>query len=500
MTLDHEAALIEALLAEGIPLDGHVQHLDPDEYARRQADKADNEAHWQAILGEQHRTNGHRPAIAVPDDPTPERPTPLPTLPDHFWTARPHLQQIRQAAHANTRSCDVAFHTVLARLAAMGCHWMHADTGVGGLASLNYYVAIVGDSGAGKSSGQGTGRNLLPAPAFLPFADEQPIGTGEGLAEAYMGDVEEERPGKGNRTRTIRVRAQVRNNALFYVDEGETIAKLVERAGTTIGESLRRAWTGQTLGQRNGRSETTRIIERGSYRMGIIIGFQPSTAGPLLADAGAGTPQRFLWCATADPTIPDDAPEWPGPLDVDPRLVAPGSGPHVITFAPAIRAEIRAVDLARARGELTVGNPLNSHEGLARVKVAALLAQLDGRLGVAVDDWELAKVVWDTSCAVRDAVVEQVAAAAARTEQERADAYVAVQERVTVARSSAEAKAVRIAGLIADHVRQAGVLSRSDARRKLALRDRHLFGEALESAARLGWVVVGEKLTPGKVE
>jgi hypothetical protein len=71
-------------------------------------------------------------------------------------------------------------------------------------------------------------------------------------------------------------------------------------------------WIGETLGQANAREETTRHVPDGSYSLGIVIGYQKDTAQDLLKDAAPGTPQRFLWCAATDPTVPDIAPEHPG--------------------------------------------------------------------------------------------------------------------------------------------------------------------------------------------
>jgi hypothetical protein len=184
-----------------------------------------------------------------------------------------------------------------------------------GKAPLNLFVAPIGSSGRGKSTGISVAMDLLPVPEYLQaadgFRDGLPLGSGEGIAEAFMGEV----PVKGENSRTVKRREQVRHNVLLLVDEGEAFAKWLERSGSTHGyTTLRSAWGGETIGQANARTETNRVINRGTYSLGLIMGFQPSTAQALLADTAAGTPQRFLWCAATDPNVPAELVDYPGPL------------------------------------------------------------------------------------------------------------------------------------------------------------------------------------------
>lgn len=145
----------------------------------------------------------------------------------------------------------------------------------------------------------------------------------------------------------------------------------------------------------------------------LVAGMQPEAALGLLAEAPYGTPQRFLWCSVVDPTIPDDPPPWPGELRV--RALE-----HFreLTIDPDVCAELRRQDLARQRGELR-RDPLDAHEPLVRVKVAAILALLDDRTDIGPGDWGLAGVVWETSCAVRSAVAAYGRALEARRERDQ---------------------------------------------------------------------------------
>jgi hypothetical protein len=139
-----------------------------------------------------------------PDDPGPPDPSgperddggeviqlarPLPNLHPEFWEQRRSLLHVRDAAHAACASPDLVLHAVLARLASMQHHETRVDTGLGE-AVLNYSAVVVGPSGASKSTGVAVARDLLPAPERLnsdAYRDGIPLGSGEGLAELFMG-------------------------------------------------------------------------------------------------------------------------------------------------------------------------------------------------------------------------------------------------------------------------------------------------------------------------
>lgn len=418
-------------------------------------------------------------------------------LPADFYDARPAHRQIRQAAHAINRSADVAFAGVLARLSAFMPPDRPADTGIGSPASMNTFTALLGPSGSGKSSSKRVPKFLVPAPVGMDVAEYLPLGTGEGIAEAYMGEIEVTEGGEGRgKGKTKTIRQQVRGNALFYADEGERLIKtMFGRTGTTIGETLRTAWTGDTIGQFNGQKVNTRVIDEGAYSMGMIIGFQPETALPLFDDAAAGTPQRFLWFSTLDTTLPDEPPAWPRPLDLP--LLAGQLRDVRITFADTICKELRLEDRARVMGEL-VPAPLDSHRPLTMVKTSVLLAVLDNRAHVTSDDWELAGVVWQTSCRVRDALVEAAARQRAQEEEQRTKQHVDRAVRAHKAVSTSERTVERVARRLANKVHESSGLTMGALRKAIAHRDRDFITEALDFAESHGWTdYEGDVITPG---
>lgn len=445
------------------------------------------------------------------------------TLPDEFWRSRESLSAIRRAAHSRVRSADVVFYGTLVRLAAMAPHTLRADTGIGTPASLNLFTAIVGPSGSGKSSGLSVARDIIKSDGGL---EEAPLGSGEGVAEAYMGEALEGTGvmAKDGSEKQVKVRKQVRHNVLFHTDEGASLNKLIERAGSTVGETLRSAWSGETIGQKNGRAETTRTVPARSYSTGLVIGYQPSTVLPLLADYEAGTPQRFLYCWSEDDTIPTRSVKvlWPGempnpfPAEVPTSVpsaggfvVGPARGYETIVFAEAILDELYDIEHAKNTGALPPEHPLRdpfrSQHPVLKVKVSSVLALLEGRRNVTPDDWRLAQIVIETSDRVREhlqALAQAVAgkaraaflAAEAEAEHFRAHARASVSEALDL---TAER---RVAVRIATWLHEDGAPMTLGAMRKRATSGDRKFVEAgIEIARQAGWMTAGEdgKWHPG---
>lgn len=469
----------------------------------------DNEAYLEHVLA-------HPPAElrVVPDTDDTTEPAPdltLPNLPYEFWDARPELKHIRAAAHSRGRSADLVLYALLARLSAIVDPGLTFDTGLG-RGSLNLFAAVVAGSGVGKTSGGKIARELVAVPQHLDtaaddgkprFHDGLPLGSGEGMAEAFMGTVRRETGeiDKKGTPVTERVRTQVRRNAFFSVDEGEQLTRTGERSGSTIGPTIRSAWVGELLGQANASEDRIRVLPAGTYSLGMLVGYQPETAAPLLADSGPGTPQRFIWCSGHDPNVPTERTTHPGPLclPLTDLYTAPMVG--VMHADDSICEELWARTVALSHGELTIA-PLDAHEPLMRSKLAALLALLDGRDHIRRDDWDLSLLCWETSCAVRDGLITHGAEMRRAERDRQTRELVARQSRVEAAASSVPQVVQRIAEHIARKVVEGEGLTNGAAWRALAGRDRdrgrEVFEAALEHGAAEGYFVRGQNgLAPG---
>ncbi len=459
--------------------------------------------------------NGHSPIEPpVPRDPDAPKPTILPYLPDRFWTTRERLALIRQAARYHQVGPDIVLLAILCRLSAMVSHQLHFDLGRG-RGCLNLFGGAVGGTGLGKTLANHVAQDLLLRPHYLSVGDQADrrrfldgigVGTGEGLVEAFMGMVEVETGEIHTRTtkttragdpKTERVRAQVRHNAYFFLDEGETLAKLMERSGATIGPVLRSAWVGTALGQQLADGERTRFIERFTYSLGMVVGYQPETVQSLLADGAAGTPQRFLWMSGYDLELPDgDFDEVkPFRLPIEHPDGSPITG--LITGPEWLRVELRAARGRHLRAEAVV-DPLDSHETIMRCKLAALLALVDERMRVNEEDWALASLLWDTSCAIRDQLTEigrqEAAAVLRRRSEAAADLAAASHMKVREVDASVE----RGARWLAKRIHELGPESERGPYRSMKSKDRPNYDLAIVRAVEAEWLVLEDgTLRPG---
>ena len=437
-------------------------------------------------------TNGH----GTLDEP------PSYLLPEDFWKARSIFGQIRQAAHSRTRSGDAVFHAVLARVAGSVDHILKLPPIVGAQAPLCYFVAIVGPPGSGKSSVNTIATELVPVgPEVL---DARPIGSGEGLVDALFDMVPGDEIQKNGNAKLVK--QQVYYNSIIFIDEGDALTALGGKMGSTTLSTLRSIWSGQPLGQTNANQDRRRFVPAGRYTYGLIMGLQPTLAGPLLDDAGAGTPQRFGWAWAIDPSIPDKRPDWPGQLrvplptkfDIEGMQQVPLEGlvSHQMQVAESVVEEIQKHDLAVSTGGVEI-DPQEAHSLLLRLKVAGLLAILDRRLAVNEEDWALADIVTTVSGAVRRKV-QTIVQVEATTKERQTSARLARREV-----EADDAKHLNRVDKAAHRIRLLvgradGEALASEVRRVIGQTHRDVFEEAITYAVDRNWIT--EHTEPGQGE
>ncbi|WP_435601285.1 toprim domain-containing protein [Streptomyces sp. C10-9-1] len=427
----------------------------------------------------------------VPVD-TPPVEIPPTQLPLEFWNARESLAGIRRLAHSKLLPADTTLGAILSRVSGAVPHTFNAESPMG-RASLNLAAAMIGGPSAGKSMSSRAAREAFPTPDRLQSRDGLPIGSGEGLTEIFMGTVERETgevkkgPGGTETPVTEQVRAQVHHNAFVYVDEGKSIGDIEERSGSTLGETIRRIAMGEALGQTNATQERKRYVAPASYAMGVLVGLQPSIATTLLKDAGTGTPQRFLWLWARDVTITDEVVEHPGTIAI-PALDSSHDGSPVTFHVPdQVAAEMRRRRLHAVRTGGIDDNELNGHEPVMKMKFAALLAIIDGRFHMTMEDWYLAGMLWATSCAVRDDLVgmAQREAAAARRAAEEAEIELATRkgDALDAAAMKREARLRKVLDLLAQ---AGGRMSRTELIRAFHSRYRKELPDVIERGVARG--------------
>lgn len=332
--------------------------------------------------------------------------------PHDLWQTRPSLNNIQQWARSRRVGPWSLLGAILTIIMSRVDPKVSLPAIVGGRGSLNFFAALVGVSGGGKSASISTGHDALDVRADRLFRWEQrTLGSGEGISAAFVERV------KGEDGSEI---VHHTDGVLLEAPEVDAFAALGARAGATLWPEIRKAWVGEGLGFQNRSKDTSLPVAAHSYRLGLVLGVQPERSAALLEDAAGGTPQRFVWFDTRDPDAPAKAPSAPAPIkwqNPGPDVIPEVDGVRGMSVCDVAWETIEQAALARLRGD---GYALDGHALLARLKVAAALALLEMRGDVNDEDWHLAGLVMQHSDQTRQACVDALRAASREVNESRA--------------------------------------------------------------------------------
>jgi hypothetical protein len=393
---------------------------------------------------------------------------------------RTELKHIRTFARARMAPPVVVLAVELARAICRTPEWVTLPPLIFSPASLNLAIAIVAESGAGKSGATRVATEAVRMSGGCDFKTHS-IGTGQGLAHAYA-----RFDSKEGVVRTA-------YSAMLVLDEVAHLAGHARQNGSTILAELRRFLMGEPLGHLYVDLYKRVELPAHSYRGAVIIGVQPAKADALLDDVDAGTPQRFGWFPATDPTAGDDMPDSPQPLtwqapDWDRRQAGPDRLLHLRVCDEAAAA-IREGHRQRARGE---GDPLDGHRLLTRERFAAGFALLAGHAhteGVTADDWALAGTLLAISDRTRARVVDRLARA--RAEQNRRRGEDEAERAAIIGERTADAELKRACRYITRKLsREGGWVNGGPLRSSLPGPLRPLFDAAIDALLEAGQIEV----------
>lgn len=322
-----------------------------------------------------------------------------PAMVVEFWDRHVGLRNIRWFARERRVSPWATLGAVLAQASCrIGPHVVLPPI-VGGVASLNLLVGLVGPSGKGKGAAIATASDFLRVDGKFMMEE---VGTAQGIDASFT-----ETPAKGGPV-------QFNDVAFFYVPEIDTIKAHAEMSGSALLPTLRKVWSGEPLGAKYAGKERRRPVRGHAYRASVVAGIQPKRSGVLLADADGGTPQRWLWLPVSDPgarrrtdkLVPPRYNQPPPRIDWDvwiPQGEQRGEKDEPLPVEAQSRYEVPVC--RKAQNEIIDARELNllsdeasmdSHSLLTRLKVALLLAfLLEGRMEVDEAYWDLAlPVMW----------------------------------------------------------------------------------------------------------
>lgn len=403
--------------------------------------------------------------------------------PDVFWKTRPVLEHLHEFARARRVGPWAVLGATLARVIAATTPRVQIPPTIGGYASLNLFVGLVGNSGDGKDIAQKVARDALVIDGE-PFKTN-PVGSGEGLSHMFM------RPQKPTRDDPVPDPVLYNAAALVTVGEIDTMGAMVQRQSSTIASQLRQAAMGEPLGFFYVDATKRMIVPEHVYRLCMIAGIQPARSAVLLNDADGGTPQRLVWLPAGDPEAPDVPPDELAPMTWVPpewtqatRGQSAGQECFVVDLPDVAVKSIQDARLARLRGS---GEALDGHAVLTRTKVACALAILEGRHQVSDADWDLAGTVMAISDAQRarcqrELTTKDVARNEAQAVAE-AERTIIVEDRIL------RDKLPRVSKNIERQLMRQSGLTRGAMRRTMRSTDREFFEMALDALVGSGVVV-----------
>lgn len=306
--------------------------------------------------------------ITQPPQPT----APLEAIEEHFWKSRDSLKLIYDAALSQMCAPWAVLACCAARILTLIPPHITLPPIIGGPGSLNWFAAIVAKSGGGKGAANAVAAQLVPGDIHTRGA-----GSGEGMVEAY--------------DRRLDPQDHI-TSILFSVDEVDSLASMQARAGQTTMSVIRSGFSGETLGY-SYRNRSKEKVEAHTYRMTMIVSVQPERAAGLFADAGGGTPQRFMWFPGRDRRIRSHAPAWPVDQSGFPRTLPPVDTKNLPHKGIQIPAEAERI-IRQAREDSMNGSDdaLDGHALFCREKFAYALALFDGRTNMDSDDWKLSGI------------------------------------------------------------------------------------------------------------
>ena len=255
-----------------------------------------------------------------------------------FWELTPTLRHIRDFAYARLVGPWAVLGVRLARVVAKIPPTVQLPPWVGGNASLNLFVALVGLSGDGKGGPEKTARDAFRlGPVYTTG-----IGSGQGINHLFA-----HYDGKAKTT------VMDRTSVYFSVPEVDTILGEKGRTGSNLLPQLRKAWDGSDLTFGYADRNKSIVVDEHTYRLVAVVGVQPGRAATLLNDVDAGTPQRYLWLPASAPGTPMEDVEAPeqNDLRVDHRgLAGAADGPRRATGGCPRGASGRACEVVGVSG------------------------------------------------------------------------------------------------------------------------------------------------------
>ena len=378
--------------------------------------------------------------------------------PEEFWASRPLFRNIKWWASYTVKSPYAILVWAMVQMLSRIPYDSYYVTKTGKNA-LNMTFVVSGDTGTGKTAA----RHLAYSGDIFTFDGhywyEAPLvqlRSGESAGDAFFTRIKKSVDGKDD----VWVDEWINLNRaiIFFFDEVLYFVGKQRQNSSTLVAVLLSMWSGEMLGGAlaGGKGKTVPAKE---YRACVVLNSQKETDA-FRGDSSAysGESSRILTVSAVNPLAETDHGAVQG-MEPPESVVVPKFGGYGDRMSPQFRA-LPEMEAAQAQQDFLAHKGLNdrtrSHEILQRSKIACVLAALDGRTHLTLEDWHLALHLIEHSRAV-DTEIRSAQNKALRSEAGKSGAILGV--KMDAADTSKEQAAIeRVAKNLRKHAPEAGYL------------------------------------------
>lgn len=335
-----------------------------------------------------------------------------------FWERLPFLTHTRDYAWSCGVSPWSVYGVELVRAAcAIPPEYVLPREGFGSYGSLNMFLALTGFSGDGKGNSTSAGSDLVPFVGDYATIAIPPSGEGIGSVFSHM----ERETGENGRPTGPAFNQLDHIRALLDYDEISTLTGAASRQGSTLNATLCSTWSGKKFGGWNKSPDKRVDVPAHAYRLCLIAGAQPSTAGYFLDSKNMGVVQRFLTYPVTDPELPEQR------RPVTAKPIPKNHFPQGYTWdeysmyyrdntasyecKPLALPEEASREMWAQRVAVNHhkrGDPMDSHRLMLTARVAAVMQIMhDGALTVTPNMWRIASYAVKRSCGFRNEYIAE---------------------------------------------------------------------------------------------
>lgn len=296
--------------------------------------------------------------------------------------------------------------------------------------SLNLNIALVGTTGTGKSKIMRHAAELMPDASFL--LEEVKPKTGESIPAKFVSKI----PATDGDGKTIKgeyADEVVTDRCLLCMPEVVGLKAAMGRQGSTILPTLLESFSNEPLGEDTKGKQFQIKIPPYAYRLAAVVGVQPNNADVLFNEAQTGLAGRFIYMPSIDADAPLRRPALPeGAFPYDTTRIPGGNGlesvaamirygglagmpdngtdarrGYPLTVIPFPSQVMEDADRMQRLGVRGKADAMDAHRMELAARTAALLALMDYRLEVNMEDWHIALALMDISDSVRAECLDQ---------------------------------------------------------------------------------------------